>query len=613
LAENCTLLRFIESHANERGQDTALKEMRPDGSWRSLSWSDYWKGVREIAKGLIALGHQPGDIVAQVGNNRIDWVLCQFGVSAAGGVIAPIYTTNTAEQTAYIVRHCAAKIAICDNEAQLEKYLQCVRDELMDVETIIIMDGVKPNGGESDRKGGPYRAGEHTVDVLSLDELRTRGRDLDDDQLDARVASLEPESLALLIFTSGTTGLPKGAEYTHAGIDAIASSVADLYPELFAGETRYISYLPLCHVAEQAFTNFVGLRVGGTVAFCADMTKLKDVLTAVRPTLFFAVPRVWEKFEAALRSKLGAATGIKATLANWALRTELAAFERSVSTGKEVNTFARRFANKLVISKIQLALGLDALMGAGSGAAPIGRSTLNFFASIGIPILEGYGMTETTGFATSNPMGLPRFGTVGKPVPGVEVKVADDGEIMLKGPNMIRGYLKLPELSAELYTDGWMHTGDLGEVDSDGFLTITGRKKDLIITAGGKNVAPTEIEQHLQALPGVGQAVVVGDRKPYLCALIALEQEALPGLCSAAGVGEAPLAELADNDKVRAYLQDRIESDCNSKLARYQTIKKFEILPNAFSVDGGELTPTLKVKRNVVGEKYADNIEAFYA
>jgi long-subunit acyl-CoA synthetase (AMP-forming) len=276
---------------------------------------------------------------------------------------------------------------------------------------------------------------------------------------------------------------------------------------------------------------------------------------------------------------------------------------------------ARTLANKLVISKIKEALGLDQLLVALSGAAPISVSTLEFFASIGIPISEGYGMTETTAFASVQPPGRLKFGTIGKPLLGVEAMIADDGEIMLRGVNMVKGYHRLPERTAELYNeDGWMHTGDLGAIDQDGYISITGRKKDLIITAGGKNVAPAEMEGYLQSIAGVGQVVVVGDRQPYLSALIVLDPEALPELEVASQIsGLSDVASAARNPDVKRFIEEEMQHVCNSKVARYQTIKKIQILPNVFSVDGGELTPTLKVKRNIVNEKYAAEIAAFYA
>ena len=599
MTETWTLPAQIAKFAAERPERTALVEMGPHGDWVSTTWSEYWDAVRGLGKALIALGVQPGDGVALIGNNRRDWVISQMGISAAGAVPAPIYVTNTVEQVAYIVRHCRAKVAICDSQAQLDKYLHALDQGLIDVEHIITMDSI-----ESDREI-----------VTTLAKTIARGSEESDAEVERRMAAAKPNDLALLIYTSGTTGVPKGAMCSHRGIEAMGQSLIETYPEMMEIDpSRYVSYLPLCHVAEQVFTNFVGLRVGSETYFCADLAKIKDHLVAARPHLFFAVPRVWEKFEAALTTNLLSATGIKAKLTAWARHVEFESFRRSVATGRDVDTFQRRLANKLVISKIKSAIGLDQLLGAGSGAAPASRSTLEFFASIGVPIHEGFGMTETTGMATANPLGRPRFGTVGKPLPGVEVRIAEDGEILLRGANMVSGYLYMADQTADLWTDdGWLRTGDLGAIDQEGFLTITGRKKDLLITAGGKNVAPAEMENHLQGIPGIGQAVVIGDRQPYLCAILALEEEALPDLCQAAGVPVASLAEVAKHEKVRAFLADRIESDCNAKVARYQTIKKFEVLPHMLSVDGGELTPTMKVKRNVINDKYKTLIDGMYA
>jgi len=313
--------------------------------------------------------------------------------------------------------------------------------------------------------------------VISFAEVLELGGDDEAKQVDERIAATAPDDVALLIFTSGTTGLPKGAELTHEGIDAVATAIANDFPEFIAEDGVGVSYLPLSHVAEQIFTNFLALTQCGEVYFCTDLKKVKEVLIEARPTVFLAVPRVWEKFEAAMRLKLGAATGIKAKLAAWAMRTELEAFRQGVREDRDVNTFARRMANKLVISKVKAALGFGRLTGAVSGAAPISVVTLEFFASLGIVIHEGYGMTETTGVATGQKVNRPRFGTVGRPLSCVEVKIAEDGEIMLKGKGMTRGYFKLEDKSAELYSGDWMHTGDLGELDADGYLKITGRKK----------------------------------------------------------------------------------------------------------------------------------------
>ena len=593
-----TLPRQIARLAVERPERKALLEMDPDGDWVSTSWSEYWQAVHDLAKGLISLGVQSGDSVALIGNNRRDWVISQMGISAATGVPAPIYATNTVEQVAYIVNHCRARIAICDNQEQLHKYLAALDRGLIELDHIITMDEINS---------------EHAL-VTSLADLIVRGGQQPDDEIDRRMAAVEADDLALLVYTSGTTGVPKGAMCTHRGIDAIGRAFCVAFPEVLETDpSRYISYLPLCHVAEQAFTNFVGLSAASETYFCPDLTKIKDHMVVARPHTFFGVPRVWEKLEAALGAKLSAATGLKATLAIWARRVELESAKQSMETGKVVDTFQRRLANKLVISKIKYALGLDELIVAGAGAAPAALSTLEFFASIGILIHEGFGMSETTGLATAQPLGMPRFGTVGQALPGVEIRIADDGEVLFRGPNMVAAYLHMSEESAALNAgDGWMHTGDLGTLDEDGFLSITGRKKDLLITAGGKNIAPAEMENHLQGIPGVGQAVVVGDRQPYLCAILALDEEALPDLCKAAGVAVAPLAEIANNEKIRAFLAERVESDCNNKVARYQTIKKFEVLPHMLSVEADELTPTLKVKRNVINARYQAIIDGMY-
>jgi len=598
MTETWTLPKQVARLALERSDRKALVEMGPDGDWVSTSWGEYWQAVRDLAKGLISLGMQSGESVTLIGNNRRDWVISQMGISAATGVPAPIYVTNTVDQMAYIVNHCRARIAICDNQEQLHKYLTALDRGLIELEHIITMDALDS---------------EHAM-VTSLADIIVRGSAEPDEELNRRMSAVEPDDLALLVYTSGTTGIPKGAKCTHRGIDAMGQAIIDILPQMLEIDpSRYVSYLPLCHAAEQAATNFTGLRAASETYFCADLEKIKDYLVAARPHFFFAVPRVWEKFEAALSANLSAATGLKAKLATWARRVEFESAKQSMETGKVVDTFQRRLANTLVISKIKRAIGFDELIGAASSAAPAALSTLEFFASIGILIHEDYGMTEATGLATAQPLGMPRFGSVGQALPGVKVRIADDGEILLRGPNMVSGYLHMPDESAALYTvDGWIRTGDLGAIDKEGFLSITGRKKDLLITAGGENVAPAEMENYLQGILGVGQAVVVGDRQPYLCAVLALEEEALPDLCKAVGVPVAPLADIASNEKVRAFLADRIESDCNSRVARYQTIKKFEVLPHMLSVEGGELTPTLKVKRNIINTKYKAIIDGMY-
>ncbi|MBT8240914.1 MAG: long-chain fatty acid--CoA ligase [Acidimicrobiia bacterium] len=592
------MLSQIERWAGAYGAEPAIHDRDPDGSWATLTWAEYWESVRRVGKGLMALGLEPGECVALVGANRRDWVICQHGINAGRAIPAPLYTTLLPEQMAYIVGNAESRIVICDDEVQLSKFISIAEGE-SPIEHIVTMDDL----GSGDPR------------VITLEALMARGDAITDAELDVRLDAVTIDDVALLVYTSGTTGLPKGAMLTHEGIDLIANAVAEVYPWLLTTKQRSISYLPLCHAAEQGMTNFSALMTRSEVFYCPDLTQIRDYLVDVHPTVFLGVPRVWEKFEAALRGKLAEATGMKAKLTSWAQKTEFEAFQQEVATGRPVSSLSRKLANKLVISKIKDALGLDQLQLAVSGAAPISVSTLEFFASIGIPIHEGYGMTETTAFASVQPYGRPKLGTIGKPLPGVQAKIAKDGEIKLKGVNMVKGYHRLPDKTAELYdSDGWMYTGDLGAIDQDGYISLTGRKKDLIITAGGKNVAPAELEGYLQSIPGVGQAVVVGDRQPYLSALIVLDPEALPELEAASQIsGLSDIQSAARNEELQRYIEHEMQRVCNDKVARYQTIKKITILPSDFSVDGGELTPTLKVKRNIVNEKFAAEIAAFYA
>jgi len=594
-----TLVHQFAHWAEKSPNKQAIHGRAADNQWFAVTWSEYWTAAREVAKGLIALDHQVGDCVAIVGDNRTEWTIAQFGIMAARGVPAPIYTTLTHDQVAYIVGHCKASIAICDTQEQYDKYRQAEDEKLFPaLKKLITFD--KVNGDDR---------------TSTLDDLRALGREQDDAELDKRLGELTEDETALLIYTSGTTGQPKAVQLEHGGMVFMAQAILEGFPTIQDQEVyRAVSYLPLCHVAEQLFTNMLHMNTGGEVYFCPDLKQIKEYLVHVKPTMFLGVPRVWEKFQAALEAKLSEATGVKARLTSWAMRTELASFKKELNSGQPVNSISRSIANKLVISKVKSALGLQELLIAATGAAPIGVATLEFFASLGITVYEGFGMSETTGVATCPEHGKARFGTVGKALNGVTVKIAEDGEILLKGRNCTRGYLHQPEKTAELLDDeGWLHTGDLGSLDDDGYLKITGRKKDIIITAGGKNIAPAEMESYMKSIPGVGQAVVVGDRQPYLAALVTLDSETLEILAKNAGVSSSPLAEMAGSEAVHKYLVAQVEAECNAKVARYQTIKKIKILPIEFTIDGGEITPTMKIKRNVVNDRYSAEIDALYA
>ena len=594
-----TLVHQLINWAETTPHNPAIHGRITVGEWKTWSWSEYWAEARLLARGLQSLGHEVGECVAIVGNNRPEWSLCQFAIMANRGIPAPIYTTLTSEQVAYIVQHSQARIAICDTSEQLDKYLAGLASgETPRVEHIVTMDDL----GSDDPR------------VITYDALKARGAEHEEAELETRLAELTEDETCLLIYTSGTTGTPKAVQLEHGGILSVARGCMDRFSVLREpGRYRTVSYLPLCHVAEQLFTTFFHLDCGGEVYYCPDLKQLKDYLVEVRPTSFVGVPRVWEKFQAALEAKLSTATGIKARLVNWSLATELAAFKKEVETGQPQGGLSRWLANKMLV-KVKTALGLENVVVAGTGAAPIGVDTLEFFASLGIIVYEGYGMSETSGLATLGDFGNPRFGTVGTALAGVTIKIADDDEILLKGRNMTRGYLRQDDKTAELLDEeGWLHTGDLGSMDEDGFLRITGRKKDLLITAGGKNVAPAEMEGYMKSIPGIGQAVVVGDRMPYLSALILLDVELLEEVAKRSGAALGDLAQMSTDPKVHDWAMGEIQTRCNARVASYQTIKKIRILPVEFTVESGEVTPTMKIKRNVVSERYKDEIAAFYA
>ncbi len=601
-----TLVHYVEHWAQKKPTTPALHTKR-GGRWQQLTWAEYWRNVRAIAKAMISLGHEVGESVVIAGANHPEWVQFQFGAQAARGVPAPIYGTSTVEQTGYIVKDSGARILCCDTKEQLDKFLEGERLGLFEpalryftFTKFDVDDSVK------DR-------------VVAFEDVIALGDDAANDvHLDERLSNLTDDETCLMIYTSGTTGVPKGVEIDHGGQLFVGNACKKFAPQFFDGSSEYhaISYLPLSHQAEQIMTNVLSLMVGGQVYFCPAIADVKGYLTDVRPTCFLGVPRVWEKFEAALRARLSEATGPKAKLAAWSMKTELECFHEQVRRGVPESKYMpvkRRLARWLVISKIKTALGLDRLENAVTGSAPISETTQLFFASLGICIFEAYGLTETSGVATVTDALRPRFGTVGRPFDGVEIRIAEEDEIQLRGRNMVKAYRGLPEQTQALFTeDGWLRTGDAGSIDKEGNVKITGRLKELLITAGGKNVAPVELEFYLKTIPGIGQAVVVGDRQPYLCALLALDPENLEAIQQAAGSSESTMAGLAGCPKVRKFVTGAIETACNAKVARYQTIKKFEILPEEMTVEGGELTASLKLRRPQILEKHAALVTNMY-
>jgi long-chain acyl-CoA synthetase len=581
--------------ASQRPTATAYHE-KVDGQWRPTTWEAYAHQVRTVARALIALGLPPGGRVAILGFNRPEWAIFDHAAMMAGGVPAGIYTTCSPDEVQYIVHHSESVIVLVESAAQLAK-ITARRAQLPSLRAVVLMRGTAAIDG-----------------ALTWEDLLARGADAPDHAVDERLAALAPEHLATLIYTSGTTGPPKGVMLSHSNLCWTATTLAQL-GEAKADEVS-LSYLPLSHVAEQMGTIHIPATVGSCVYFAESLERLPDNLKECRPTVFFGVPRIWEKLHAGISARLAELTGVKRRLITWARRVCAEVHARGDRGDRVPPALALqyRLAQRLVLAKLKTALGFDRIRTLSSGAAPIAVDVLELFASLDLPIREIYGQSEDSGPTSVNLPGRTKLGTVGAPLPGIQVRLADDGEILVRGPHVFLGYFKDPEATAEALRDGWLCSGDLGSFDAEGFLTITGRKKEIIITAGGKNIAPKNIEAALKELKIVAEAVVIGDRRRYLTALITLDEAAARKLAAGAPgpATDADAAALATAPAVRAAIQARID-EVNATLARVEQVKKFAVLPRAFGVDSGELTPTLKLRRKVIAERFATEIEAMYA
>jgi long-chain acyl-CoA synthetase len=562
-----------------------------DGAYRPVSWSEYAGTVRQAARALVAAGFQPGQHIAILGFNRAEWVIADLACMVAGGAPAGIYATSSPEEVAYILGHSESPVVLVENKVQLDKVL-AVRGDLPRLQWIVTM------------RGAPEV---EDPQVLTWDEFLATGEGADPAEIDRRVDALQPDGLATLIYTSGTTGPPKGVMLTHENLTWTADGVHDIFP--LGSDDRVLSYLPLSHIAEQMFTLHIAITTGYSVYFAESIEALAENLREVRPTLFFGVPRVWEKFRDGITAKLGEATGVKAKIAAWAQDVGRRVVAVENGGGKVAGALAvqRALAARLVHHKVLDAIGLDQASLVVTAAAPIAVDVLEFFAGFGLSMIEVYGQSEGSGPTTSNRPGATRFGSVGTAYPRAEVRLGEDGEVLLKGGNVFAGYYKNPDATAETVIDGWLHSGDLGTFDEDGFLTITGRKKDIIITAGGKNIPPKDIEAGIKENHLVSEAVLIGDRRKYVTALIALNMEAADAYANEHGI----TGPLHASPEIRAEIQRTID-EVNARNTRAFNVRKFTILSREFTIDGGELTGTLKVKRNVVAEHFADEIEDMY-
>jgi long-chain acyl-CoA synthetase len=588
-----TIADLISRSAAERPEHVAVR-YKKDGAWQDVTYKETADIVEEIGLGLIDLGVEAGERVCILANTRPEWSYADMAITSVGAVVVPIYQTNSPAECLWVISDSGASAIVCEDDAQLAK-LAAIRDQLPHLKTVIVMDAP---------------SGEPTVPIVTLEEVRERGRAREATELQARREGVRPEDPFTFIYTSGTTGPPKGCVLSHGNYASMMEMLRGV-GQIEDDEVIYL-YLPLAH-AFALLIQLAAFDLGATLAyFGGDTKQIVGELVEVKPTYLPSVPRVFEKIYTLAHAALEAQPAEEQEQARKAIQLGIKVRNMEVK-GEEVPPELRvpfEEADEKLFKNVRAIFG-GSVRHAVSGAAPIAKEILEFFWAAGVPVLEGYGMTETATAATVCTVEDHKFGTVGKPFPGVEIKIADDGEVLIKGPNIFQGYHNNADASFGSIEDGWLHTGDLGSVDEDGFLSITGRKKDIIITAGGKNITPANLENDLKQCRWISQAVMHGDQRPYPVVLVTLDEEEIAGYAREHSLPE-DTAKLCEEPTIRAMIGEQVER-ANRHYAPVEQVKRFAILPRDLTQETGELTPTLKVKRNVVAEKYANVLDALYA
>jgi long-chain acyl-CoA synthetase len=596
-----TLCDLLEATAAEYPDMPAYSDRDGDAPWQSVTWGEFRQAALELAAGLVELGLEPGDPVALMLPNRYEHVLADQAVVHAGGLPVTFYGTLASDQIKYVANNCSVKFAVLDGASEVARW-QPLLDDLPTLTKVIVRDAAA------------CPADEQFIRWVDFAELSARAAQAHAGEVTRRVAAIKSTDPVTLLYTSGTTGNPKGVIITHG---SVLYEITTAQENLANMHARWVSYLPLAHIADRMFSIYIAIVNATHSYFCHNATTdLIRTVGEVKPTAFFGVPRVWEKVQAGIQALLAAEQDESRKAAVAAAMDVGRRYVEShqyghTTTGELAAEFAAADAN--VLGPIRGLLGLGEATVVISAAAPLPPDVGAFFAGLGMAILDVYGMTETTGAFTTNTPEVFKLGTVGRALPGIEVKIADDGEIMARGPLNTPGYLDLPEQTAELLDeDGWLHTGDIGSIDSDGFVSVVDRKKELIITSGGENISPAAVENTLVASPLIGQALAFGDRRKYVVALLTLDGEVAPAWAKARGIEATSLAELADNPQVLATVGEAVAA-ANEQLARVQQVKRWQLLPVEWTAESEELTPTLKLKRRVIHRKYADVIDSLYA
>ena len=595
-----TMPTLFRKKAQQRGDKVAMRE-KEFGIWKSYSWLDYLQRARAVAMGLASLGFEPGDVASILSEDNKEWVCSDLGILCAGGVTNGIYPTDAAKQCAYIINDSNSSFLFVENDEQLDKYLE-MKAQLPQLKKVIVYDMEGLHDFEDDM-------------VMSFYDLLKAGNEYDHANpglFDQRVESRGPHDLAILVYTSGTTGAPKGAMLSHQNL-LFQMTASDEYLE--GGQhDEILTFLPLCHILERVISVVQPLNHGATINFAESLDTVPENLTEVSPTIFVAVPRIWEKFYSKIVLALKDATPIGRFAYSTAIgiglkRAKYILDRKPVPAGLGLQF---KLADMLVLRNIRSILGLDRCRFALTGAAPISPDLINWYYALGITMVEGYGQTECSGVGTANRPGKAKLGTIGTRIEGVEARIDEHGEILIKGPNVFMGYLNQPEKTAEVMMDGWLHTGDVGEVDDEGYFKITDRLKNIIITAGGKNITPSEIENQLKFSPYISDAVVIGDNRKFLSCLIMIDQENVEKFAQDYDVPFTNYASLCRAKQVIDLIDGEI-SKVNKEFAQVEQIKKFRLLEQILTPEDDELTPTGKLKRSFISKKYADLIDSMYA
>ena len=594
-----TTPRVFRQAVKKYGDRVAMRK-KEYGLWHNISWNEYYTLAKYVGTALISMGLQKGDCVSIIGDNCPEWVIIDLGIQCAGGVAVGVYSTNAWPQVEYVIQNSDSRFFFVENEEQLDKWLH-FRDNVASLKKVIVWDleGLR-----------------HFDDpmVMTYDDLLGLGRNItekDPNLVENRIDEVAPEDLSVLVYTSGTTGSPKGAMLSHRNVTWMGRAITKDSPVYDTDEV--MSFLPLCHIFERLFSVFVHITHGYTVNFIESPDTVTDNMREISPTVGYAVPRIWEKYLSAVYIRMSDATWLKRLVFGIALRTGQKRATLSMNF-KPVPFYLEvlyQLAHFAVFRKLKQRLGFDRLRVAYSGAAPISPDVLHFFQSIGVNLIEGYGQTEGTGVTCASRIDKVKLGTVGPPLPETEVKIAEDGEILVRSPGVFKGYYKNPEATKETIKDGWLYSGDVGELDEDGYLKITDRKKDIIVTAGGKNITPQYIENKLKASSYINDAVVIGDNRRFITSLIMIDEDNVVKYAQDNKIQFSTYKDLTQSPEIIKLIQGEVNK-VNEALSRVEQVKKFTMLPKKLYEEDGEVTPTMKVKRKYVNEAFSDLIDAMY-